>query len=489
MTRQHDTTEANASAGSSLEPLPVWARLLDAVGLLLLLFAVTATIFGGFRVRVGGIRLAIMSAPRALAWAVVVIAARHVLVRRRPLYQNVLGGFTGALRLPEWRSAFAVGLTTRLVIMLVGYLAVSTFGYPPGAPPFRLFPDEVRNLPVRWDSGWYMRVATEGYQWTDNPVEQQSIVFFPAYPMMIRFAGRLFLGSRFELYVLAAVAISVFAFVVALAYLFRLGRELLDDDHARAALWLIAAYPFALFFGAAYTEALFLVAAIGACFHAERGEYVQCGIWGLVAGLTRPNGSFLSLPLFLIVAAPWLPQTLGAWSLRARSRDARRLIPGLVAAAMPVVGVLAYSAYVYSVTGRPFAWAEGHAAWGRTYRGLMPLIADRVDYIGNEGLAGYVHRLPYDAINGFGVIFVLATAWPVARRVGLAYAAFILINILPPLAAGGLLSAGRLSAVIFPSFIWLASVVPVRHRAGWVATFAAFQALCAALFYTWRPLY
>ena len=57
------------------------------------------------------------------------------------------------------------------------------------------------------------------------------------------------------------------------------------------------------------------------------------------------------------------------------------------------------------------------------------------------------------------------------------------------MASGGLLSAGRLSSVIFPAFMCLAAVVPARHRGGWVAAFAAGQALMAALFYTWRPLF
>ena len=79
--------------------------------------------------------------------------------------------------------------------------------------------------------------------------------------------------------------------------------------------------------------------------------------------------------------------------------------------------------------------------------------------------------------------------WPVARRLGLAYGLFMLVNILPALASGGLLSAGRFSSVLFPAFIWLATAVPKTQRAGWIATFAAAQAFNAALFYTWRPLF
>jgi hypothetical protein len=63
------------------------------------------------------------------------------------------------------------------------------------------------------------------------------------------------------------------------------------------------------------------------------------------------------------------------------------------------------------------------------------------------------------------------------------------INILPPLAAGGFLSAGRFSSVLFPAFVWFASAVPDRHRPAWLASFMAVQAFNATLFYTWRPLY
>jgi hypothetical protein len=117
------------------------------------------------------------------------------------------------------------------------------------------------------------------------------------------------------------------------------------------------------------------------------------------------------------------------------------------------------------------------------------LISQRADWILHDGLYAYTSRGGGDLLNALGALFVIGTAWPVARRLGLPYAVLILINILPPLAAGGFLSAGRFSAVLFPSFVWLASIVPGRHRPAWIAGFMAIQAFCAVLFYTWRPLY
>jgi hypothetical protein len=117
------------------------------------------------------------------------------------------------------------------------------------------------------------------------------------------------------------------------------------------------------------------------------------------------------------------------------------------------------------------------------------LVTERYEYLSQGGLYEYTSQLPGDLLNALGAVWVLIAAWPVARRFGLAYAVFILVNIVPPLAAGGLMSAGRFSSVLFPSFVWLASVVPERHRPAWLASFMAVQAFNATLFYTWRPLY
>jgi hypothetical protein len=253
----------------------------------------------------------------------------------------------------------------------------------------------------------------------------------------------------------------------------------MTDDQSAAALWLIAAFPFALFFGAFYTESLYLAAAIGAFYHVRMRQYGRAALWGLVIGLTRPNGFFICLPLALMIA-----------TARPEDGRGRRIEPAALAAiAMPLVGVLLYSLFIARLTGNPLAWAAGHAAWGRHYEGLSTLISQRYDLISRMGVMGYIAYLPYDFLNAIGVLVVLASVGPVARRFGAAYAVFILINILPPLADGGLMSAGRFSSVLFPAFLWLAAAVPMRHRAGWVTVFAALQAFNAALFYTWRPLY
>ena len=452
---------------------------------------------GGFRIRVAGVRVALTSPFRLFVWVAVLGVLRHLAAPQAPVYRELPARLAAAWRMPVLRTAVSALAGTRLPVLFVGYLAVVTIGYPQSGVAWRLFDNEFLNLQNRWDTGWYLNIAIEGYSYRPNsPLEQQNVVFFPAFPMAMRVAGRLLGGASPIVYILGGTLVALGAFLGALVYLHRFARDMLDDeDRARYAVWLIAAFPFAVFFSAVYSESLYLLGALGAFYHFRRREFWRAGAWGLLVGLTRPNGAFLSVPLAILAVAAWMPAWLAGGAAAAQpfsappARRARELAPAVAAAAMPGVGVLLYSIFIWRLTGNPLEWAAGHLAWGRAYGGLSILVENRYEYLSQGGLYAYTSQRPLDLLNAIAAMFVLAAAWPVARRLGLAYAAFILISMLPPLAAGGLMSAGRFSSVLFPAFVWLASVVPEQHRPAWLASFMALQAFGAMLFYTWRPLY
>lgn len=474
---------------------PTWARALDILTLLTLALAVIVAEYGGFRERIGGVRLALTSPYRLLFLGLILTAVRHVLVPRPPIYADLPSRLHRVLASQPSRAAWRALVGTRPAVLFVGYLAVVMIGYNHERPPLRLSDNEVANLQARWDAAWYFGIATQGYQvWSQNPRAQQNIVFFPAFPLLMRVTARL-LGGAPVAFMVGGTIVAFGAFFWGLSYLFRLARELTGDDGAATtAVWLLAAYPFALFFSAVYTESLFLLGSLGAFYHYRRHEWVRAGLWGLLVGLTRPNGAFLSIALALLAVAPWIPAAINGGDRESRDREAagRRvatLVPAMASAAMPGIGVLLYSAYLWYLTGDPLAWQAGHIAWGREYTGLGQVVADRYDWLANAGLYEYSSKVPIDMVNALGGLFVLIAAVPVARRLGLAYAVFILVNMLPPMAAGGMLSVGRFSSVMFPAFVWYASVIPDRYRTGLLVSFGAMQGFNAALFYTWRELF
>ena len=150
--------------------------------------------------------------------------------------------------------------------------------------------------------------------------------------------------------------------------------------------------------------------------------------------------------------------------------------------------MLAYSAYVHDLTGSWFGWARLHEAWGRSFQGLAPL-ARGLARIDDEGLARALMLVPYDTLNALAFVFALVMLWPVFRRLGLSAAVFVIINIVPPVLAGGVLSMGRLTSTLFPAFLALAAILPRRFVLPFVTAFALGQGLVAAIFFTWRPLF
>jgi hypothetical protein len=459
---------------SERRSVPVWARTLDAASVLLALAAAIVAVSGGFRAHLGGARLAVTSPLPLLIWCIATATARHLLMPQQPLYREFPHRIAVWSREPAIRAAASAVIGTRPVMLLVGYLAVFMFGFANGRAPLRHFNNELLNLPVRWDAGWYLQIVTDGYRYAAvEPTVQQNIVFFPAYPMLTRVVGRLF-GGDMTGYVAAGMTVSIASFFGALVYLYALARERYGDDIASGTIWLLAAYPFAIFFGALYSESLFLLGTVGALYHFSRQQFGRAAGWGLLVGLTRVNGALLALPLALLAVTSSTP----------------RIRPQAVAAAAaPGLGLLLYALFIWRLTGNPIAFATSHLAWGRSYQGLGTLVAQQYSILANAGLSGYVGTPGYDALNAIGALFAVAAIWPVTRRLGLAYGLFMVVNILPALANGGLLSAGRFSSVLFPAFIWLATAVPSTHRAALIASFAAMQAFGAALFYTWRPLF
>jgi hypothetical protein len=477
---------------------PRWVRGVDTLCLALVVLSVLVAMSGGFRIRLGPLRVAVTSPYSTLLWALGLAIVRHVLAPATPVYRELPARLSAWWRQPGVHTAAIVVAGTRPAILFVGYMAVLVIGYPPGPAPPMQVDNELINLQARWDANWYLGIVTEGYHFVPNqPGLQQSIAFFPAYPMLVRGVGRI-LGGRLTSYIGAGMLVSFAAFFGALVYFYALARDMLDEDQARFALWALATYPFALFFGAIYVEPLMLLGMTATFYYFTRARFGRAAVWGLLVGLTKTNGFLLSIPLAMLA----ISRQAGLAGLAARAGETDRAgqaglagrpswntLKAIAAASMPGIGMLLYSAYVWQVAGDPLGWLKAHGAWGREYQGLVTLVGDRVNIIANAGVEAYVASLPLDVINALGVGFVLAVVWPVARRLGVAYAVLILVFILPPLAAGGLISAGRFSSVLFPAFIWLAAAVPSKHRPAWLASFAAFQALNAAMFYTWRQLY
>ncbi len=450
------------------------------------------------------------SAAMVLYAALSLQIVRHLLWPRPTAWAGVKWAATALTTRPHGGPALRAFVATRPAVFVVAFFAVLTIGLS-AKVGFTLSRDPLHNLPARFDAGWYGEIALDGYSWDHTFQIQRNIAFFPALPMLMRPVGLVFgmndatapRERRMLRALWAGTVLSLAAFLWALYYVARLAADLVGRDYSESAALLLAAYPFALFYNVPYTEALFLLGAAGACSHFLRGEWIASSCFGLLAGLTRPNGCFVSIPLGILalqqIAQSWRGPQTQSYILRpyvgrgvpSEPGDAARasgIAARLLTAAMPGVGMLLFTVFLFNLTGVWFAWARSHEAWGRTYRGVGPLIS-AMGGVRDEPFLQLVGNHPFNTLNALGVLFALALTYPVFRRLGLAWGVFVLVNVIPPLFAGGVLSMGRLTATLFPLFVALAAVVPRRNVPHWVAAFAVGQGLCTALFFTWRELF
>ena len=349
---------------------------------------------------------------------------------------------------------------TRLGVLVVGLAAAAFIGYTPhaGEPStWQVAADPARNLLARWDTFWYLDIATRGYQWNGNPLEQQSVVFFPLLPVLMRVVGAAIGGHP----LVAGLMVSLAAFLAALCYFWRWTADRAGTDVATGAVWLIGTFPSAIFFSAVYTESLYLLIVAGACYYAERRLYWRAATIGLFAGFVRPNGLLLSIPIIVIAFVA--------------NRERPHRLSRTAAAMTPALGVLVFSAYLAWRLGDPTAWLANQAAWPNNF-GIPP------------------PELPNAPINlwwipnALPLALVLIALAPLTTLLGAAYGLFVVGNIVSPLLRHGFLSMGRFCSVMFPVFAWLSMRVRGRARTRLIVGFALGQAILAALFFTWHPV-
>ncbi|HJZ76453.1 MAG TPA: glycosyltransferase family 39 protein [Vicinamibacterales bacterium] len=332
---------------------------------------------------------------------------------------------------------------------------------------------------TRYDSGWYYGIARSGYDVGPALAGGRSnIAFFPVYPLLMRYVGRLFGRAPGDVY-LGGIVVAWVCFVLAMVGLYHLARLDVSGRRAERAVLAAAVFPFAFFHGVAYSESTFLLFTVASFYFFRTARWIPAGLCGAVATATRVNG------IFMLPAVAWL-----AWH-RAGPILRDRLLAAF-AVALVASGFGAYCLYVYLETGHPLMWATALQRWGY-YPGGAPWTApiDLVRALLTRPYAFLVEsRLaPYDALNGLTAIACLVSMPFVWRRLGAAYGLFILANLWLPLSSGQFEGLGRYCAVLFPTFIWLATLRSRFVFESVIVVFAALYTLCLALFTNIHPLF
>lgn len=337
---------------------------------------------------------------------------------------------------------------------------------------------------ARWDAVWYLRIADSGY----GDVRARA-AFFPLYPALVRGLSAPFDASPGALLV-AAYAISLAAFLGALVLLHRLVTLELGAPLARPALLLLGVFPAALYFGAPYSESVFLLLAVGAFYAARTERWAVAGWCAAGAAATRSAGVLLMLPLVLL----W-------WGSRERRpRDAAWIL-------LAPLGVAAYALFLQLAEGDPWRFLDVQDAWFRELKvplagawdglvaawdGVRQIASGQSDVVYFDKAAGDPMRIAAINVMLFAtLVFAVTACVGVFRRLPVAYGAWVAGSLLLPLSLPvtpqPLMSLPRFVAVLFPIFMWLALWCEERDATAQVAAASAIGlGLFTAEFATWH---
>jgi len=374
-----------------------------------------------------------------------------------------------------WQVAFGA-LAIRVVSTLLGFIVNLTF--PLDRQPDTVFPtpSPFWDVFVHWDSGWYEGIARHGYQFFVD--SRCNVGFFPVYPLLMRYVGRLF-GTYHAAYYFGGIIVSWLSFIGAMVALYYLARLDVPRRTALRAVLLIAVFPFSYFFGEVYSESTFLLFAVIGFYGFRTRRWILGGLAASVAIATRVPG------ILMMPALAWI-----AWKQAEPSlRDRGLAVAGLVLA---LGGFTWYCAFIYSLSGHPFAWVAtiekwdyhpGGAPWAAPAKILFNLATQPYAYL-QSGPAALIDTLY--GVTGLVFVGMVPFVW---YRLGAGYALFMLLSLWLPWSSGSTEGIGRYCSVLFPAFIWLATIRSRPIATALVVLSALLYPIAFALFLTNHALY
>lgn len=407
-----------------------------------------------------------------------------------------------------WDDALLPYLGTRLALVIVGLLAtyyilplvVSNPRLPAYATQSPL-PQSLWLMWQRFDSGFYLAIARQGYSPVIPFGFRTNWVFYPLYPLLIAGVGKIF-GGMSASFSLAGLFIANTASLAMIVYFYLLVRREFSRKTAERAVIYLSLFPTAFFLSAIYTESLLLGFSIACIYYTRRRTWWLAGLCGGLATLTRLQGITLVIPMaweyLRLVSARYAPPPeelprLFRERIRLQLRSylrglflaARELKNWATALALGLVpaGLLAFMVYGQIYIGDFFA--TFHASkweWGRQVSPPWRLLI----YSLRHPILGQPLNWNFWTLNivmTFAFLAIVVWAW---RRLPMVYVLYTAATVLLPLASSSLNSIARYYLLVFPVFILLALLTTRNERQTLhnfiLASFATLQAVLMVFF-------
>lgn len=306
-------------------------------------------------------------------------------------------------------------------------------------------------LNAPWFFGWanfdgehYLSIASIGYRGLEQ-------AFFPVYPILMNLLAWPF-GKDTITLIFSGLFISNLSLLLSLIILWKLIILDYSKNIARLTILLILVFPTSFYFGALYSESLFLLLTVASFYLIRKNRWFWATLLGVFSSGARIFGMLLT-PTFLIEC----------WQRKINFHKFFWIffIP---------LGLLGYMYYQWMTVGDPIAFYNLQKLVGPQHESgitLLPQIYFR--YIKMLLTIPFSNPIYQTIVLEFfaGILFFILPLYGLFKKMRYSYVFYTLIGFLLPTIQGSFSSVPRYVIVFFPGFIVLAMLLnnmkpPVR---------------------------
>ena len=286
---------------------------------------------------------------------------------------------------------------------------------------------------ANFDGEHYLSISQIGYRGLEQ-------AFFPIYPLLMSVLSKP-LGGSVEVSVLKGFLISNIAFVLAIYFLYKLIKLDFPKEIAILTILLMLVFPTAFYFGAVYSESLFLLLSVLSFYFARKDRWLLASLFGIAASATRIFGMLLLGALLL-----------EAWQRKISWRKCFWII-------FIPLGLISYMFYQWITVSDPLAFYHLQKIVGPQHESGITFIPQvYLRYIKMLFSVDITNPIFQTIVLEFfvGILFFFLPIYGYFKKVRSSYLFFALTGFLLPTIQGSFSSVPRYVIVFFPSFLCLA---------------------------------
>ena len=287
-----------------------------------------------------------------------------------------------------------------------------------------------------FDGVHYLRLAQNGY------TAEYTQAFFPLYPLLIRLFNFLPKNTGLDLslytdpsYFYTGMLLSIVIFIPALYFLYKLWQEEYNQKISDIAILLLLSFPTAFYFGAIYSEALFLLLVVLVFWSVKKDKFILAGVFAALASATKIQGALLFV--FLVIEL---------WNKHRRTwRD-------WLGVFISPLGLVIYMMFLKQTVGDPLYFLTSQSAFGASRTRSLVLLPQvfyryfKIMITVNPLTLNYFNALVEFIFTSVLIVGVVLAF----KKIKFSYWVFVVLAVIMPTLTGTFSSMPRYALLAFP---------------------------------------